>query len=302
MAAVIIGSNIQIPDQLSQTLSLYLLLAIGFKGGMILAFSPVSWVMFAALGIAMLMSCAVPLYSYQILRRIESPHDAAAIAATYGSVSAVTFVTAVSFLEALSVSYGGYMIAALAVMESPAIIMALILIGLATKTKQSIGETFLHSLKEKSHIILLGSLAIGLVSGLYMGNPELLMGFVKGDIFKGMLALFLLDMGVKVGTKIRDGRVKLTKKLIAFGLLSPIFNATVAIGLATLAGLLVGDAFLLGILAASASYIVVPAVLCYAMPEANYGKYFIMSLVVTFPLNILVGIPLYYNIAEFLIL
>lgn len=246
------------------------------------------------------MSCAVPLYSYQLLKRIESPHDAAAIAATYGSVSAVTFVTAVSFLEALGVSYGGYMVAALAVMESPAIIMALILVGIATGAKQSLGSTFLHSLKEKSHIILLGSLAIGLFSGLYVGNPELLMGFVKGDFFKGMLALFLLDMGIKVGTKLRDGRVKLSKKLISFGLLSPPVNATIAIGLASLVGLAVGDAFLLGILAASASYIVVPAVLCYAMPEANYGKYFIMSLVVTFPLNILVGIPLYYNIAELL--
>jgi hypothetical protein len=249
-----------------------------------------------ALAIAGFMALAVPAWSYAILKGRLSPFDAAAVAATYGSVSAVTFITAANFIERQGAPASGYMAVALVLMESPAIIMAVLLANLArARTGGATGAAPLRKILHEAftdgaHLLLIGSLLIGLATG--EPGRKTLDPFL-GQIQKGILAFFLLDMGLLVAARARELRAH-GAFLAAFGILMPLFNAMLATLLARVAGLGMNDAFMLAVLSASASYIVVPAVVRHAIPEANASLYFGMSLVITFPFNIVAGIPLYY--------
>lgn len=305
-------SNLEIPPAISKFLSLYLLMALGLKGGFALAHSGLSSAVLVSLSAAMLMAFIVPALGYQLLKNRVSRFDAAAIAASYGSVSAVTFVTAMQYLEANAMIPGGHMAVALVVMESPAIIMAVLLAntlrhgqlgtvsvassgGAAVATFGApypgvpLGKILHESFTDGAHLLLLGAMGVGYLSG---DAGKAVMAPFSSDLFKGMLAFFLLDMGLVVAKNIGSVRGK-SPVLMAYAAIGPLVHASIGLLLATLLQLPVADAVLLMVLSASASYIVVPAVLRYAIPEANPSLYFGLSLGVTFPLNLLLGIPLY---------
>lgn len=316
-----VRSNLDIPQALAKFFSLYLLVALGFKGGAALASGGLPKEGALALLVALVMAAAVPLYSFWILRlRRYDPFEAAAIAGTYGSVSAVTFITAQQFLIRDGTEFGGYMAVALVLMESPAIVMA-VLLATYVRGKQSLlvvgagaatlsaGEKrtadpglsplsikgVLHeALTDGHHLLLIGSLVAGFVSG--SRGKEAMEPFTAG-IFKGILAFFLLELGLLVARQLRESQGLLRPFLIGFALTMPMVNAGVALGLSWVFGLTHGDAMLVMVLAASGSYIVVPAIIRYAIPEARAGVYLTMALAVTFPFNILVGIPLFYAAA-----
>jgi uncharacterized protein len=293
MLAVFAKSDLEIPAPIPKLFSLYLLLAIGFKGGVELAKSGISGEVISAISAAIVMSCLVPVYSFFILRKKLDVPNAAAIAATYGSISAVTFITANSFLDQVHVPSDGFMVAALALMESPAIIMGLILVnvfGKRDKEEMDWGEVLREAFLNGSVFLLIGSLIIGAISGEH--GELMLKPFVK-DMFYGALSFFLLDMGLVAAKRIRD--LKRTGSfLILFALLMPLLNASLAIGIAALIRMTKGDALLFAVLCASASYIAVPAAMRLTVPEANPGLYISTALAVTFPFNITVGIPLYF--------
>lgn len=302
--AAAIRSNLEIPAAIAKFFSLYLLMSIGFKGGVSLAHTGFTAEMVLALGAALCMAFVVPAYSYVILRTRLNAFDAAAVAATYGSVSAVTFIAASSFIEQQGVAAGGYMAAALVLMESPAILMAVVLANVARRSshghalpKEDVSmKNILHeAFTDGAQLLLLGSLAIGMLTGEH--GKKVLDPFT-GLIQKGILAFFLLEMGLLVGRRFREIDPASRGFIALFGLIAPPVNAVVAGLLARTLGLPLGDAFILCVLAASASYIVVPAVLRSAIPEANAGLYFSMSLVVTFPFNIAIGIPLYFAVLK----
>lgn len=311
-----VKSNLEIPQPISRFLALYLLMALGLKGGFALAHSGFTAQVATSLACAVLLAVAVPLLGYGLLRRVLSGFDAAAVAATYGSVSAVTFVTAVQTLENQQVVFGGYMAAAMALMESPAIILAVVvanalrqkqaappasdtaaaLAGTASahRPRVSFGKVLHESFTDGAQLLLLGAMLIGILSG---DAGKAAMQPFSGDLFKGMLAFFLLDMGLLTARSLPQVRGK-SPWLLAYAVLGPLVHASVALGLCAVLDIPMGDAILLMVLAASASYIAVPAVMRYAIPEANPSLYFGLSLGVTFPLNILFGIPLYTHVAQ----
>ena len=297
-------SNLEIPPQIARFLALYLLMALGLKGGFALARSGLDTEVAVSLGCAILLALVVPALGYKLLRRGLSRYDAAALAATYGSVSAVTFITAAQYMDTRGLSYGGHMAAAMALMESPAIVMAVVLANMARQREQGAAAAvaqdqglrkILHeSFTDGAQLLLLGAMAIGLVTG---EAGQKAMHPFSGDLFKGMLAFFLLDMGLLAARNF--GALKgRTPWLAAFALGGPLLHAGLALALAAAAGLSPGNGALLMVLAASASYIAVPAVLREAIPEASPSLYFGMSLGLTFPFNILVGIPLYVAVAH----
>jgi uncharacterized protein len=298
LLAAFIKSDLEIPPQISKFLSIYLLFSIGFKGGMELAHSGLTREVALTLSLAIAMALMVPVYSYFILRRKLDVYNAGALAATYGSVSAVTFVTASTFLTDKGIAFGGHMVAAMALMESPAIIIGVTLIrhfapGERTG-KSGLGHILKDAFSNGSVLLILGSLLIGIVAD--EKQAEGIKPFTS-DIFKGFLAVFLLDMGITAGHRIRTFR-KGGLFLYAFGIIIPVVNAVLAITLSHLLGISPGNAFLLAILASSASYIAVPAALRLAIPEADPGFYIPMALAVTFPFNIVVGIPLYFWLSQ----
>lgn len=300
-------SNLEIPAPISRFLSLYLLMALGLKGGFALAESGLTTQVTISLAAALLLAVVVPAIGYLLLRRVLSGFDAAAIAATYGSVSAVTFITAVQYLDTHAVAFGGHMAAAMALMESPAIVMAVVLANMA-RQRQSAGgmasstprhapslRHILHeSFTDGAQLLLLGAMLVGILTG---EAGQAAMKPFAVDLFKGMLAFFLLDMGLLAARHMGDLKGK-SPWLLGYALLGPLAHAALALGLAKLLGLSVGDGALLMVLAASASYIAVPAVVRQAIPEANPSLYVGMSLGLTFPFNILLGIPLYVGIAQ----
>lgn len=309
-------SNLEIPPAISKFLSLYLLMALGLKGGFALSASGINAGVLTSLGLAVGLAVVVPLLGYWLLRRLLSGFDAAAIAATYGSVSAVTFVTATQHLEGQGIAFGGHMAAAMALMESPAIIVAVFMAnalrqrqaaagglqgnGVATlalsgqaPAASSLGKVLHESLTDGAQLLLLGAMAVGLISG--EAGQAALQPF-SGDLFKGMLAFFLLDMGLMTARNLPRLREQ-SLGLLAYAVLGPLAHASLALALAWHFQLPMGDAILLMVLAASASYIAVPAVVRHAIPEANPALYFSLSLGITFPLNILLGIPLYTWVA-----
>ncbi|QDL56333.1 sodium-dependent bicarbonate transport family permease [Rhodoferax aquaticus] len=292
-------SNLEIPAPISRFLSLYLLMALGLKGGFALAKSGFTLEVGLSLSAALLMACIVPMLGYLLLRRFLNGFDAAAIAATYGSVSAVTFITAVQYLDNHGVAYGGHMAAAMALMESPAIIMAVVLANYVrqkagtTAVGHTLGKTLHESLTDGAQLLLLGAMAIGVITG---ESGQAIMKPFSVDLFKGMLAFFLLDMGLLAARNMGELKGK-SPWLIAYAILAPLVHASLALLLGKLLGLEAGNVALLMVLAASASYIAVPAVVRLAIPEANPSLYFGMSLGLTFPFNILLGIPLYVGVA-----
>jgi len=290
-------SNLEIPPAISRFLSLYLLMALGLKGGFALSHSGLSIQIGLSLGAALILAVVVPLLGYWVLRKFVSGFDAAAIAATYGSVSAVTFLTATQYLENQNVPFGGHMAAAMALMESPAIIMAVVFAnGLRQPGKQqaSLGKILHESFTDGAQLLLLGAMVVGLITG---DAGKAAMQPFSVDLFKGMLSFFLLDMGLMAARNLPQLQDK-SKVLLAYAVGAPIVHASLALGLAWALGLPAGEGALLMVLAASASYIAVPAVLRYALPKANHSLYFGLSLGVTFTLNILIGIPVYTSIAR----
>lgn len=301
-AAALLRSDLEIPEQVAKLLSLYLLMAIGFKGGVALATTPLSATMVTGLGIAVFLSCLVPVYTFFILKQKLPPAEAAAVAATYGSISAVTFVTATNYLANTGVEWNGYLVAAMALMESPAIIIGLLLYRFfASEDSETvqIGELLKEAFLNGSVFLILGSLVVGWISG--PAGKEQLSLFVDG-LFTGILCLFLLDMGIVAMHRLSDiGRAAVSPALlVTLGLLLPLVNAALALGLVITVGLPEGDALLIVVLAASASYIAVPAAMRLSLPEANPSVYLGMSLAVTFPFNLIVGIPLYHELIELL--
>ncbi len=299
MLAVFLKSDLEIPAPIPKLFSLYLLFAIGFKGGVELAKSGINQQVTLTILAAMLMSALVPVYTFFILKIKLDSYNAAAIAATYGSISAVTFITATSFLTELGIDFNGYMVAALALMESPAIIVGLILVsvfggeeGREVVWSEVLQEAFLNS----SVFLLIGSLIMGILTGEH--GWEVMSPFTQ-DLFYGVLTFFLLDMGLVAASRIKDLQ-EAGVFLIGFAILIPIVNAVIGLLIAHLIGMPKGDALLFSVLCASASYIAVPAAMRLTVPEANPSLYISTALAVTFPFNIIVGIPMYlYGINMF---
>lgn len=298
-----VKSNLEIPPPISRFLSLYLLMALGLKGGFALHKSGFTSEIAFSLGLAVFLAIIIPIIGYCLLRRKLSAFDAAAIAATYGSVSAVTFITATQYLDQFNIAYGGHMAAAMALMESPAIILAIVLANKArasmtpnpiSKQESSGIAKILHeSFTDGAQLLLLGSMAVALISG---DSGQKLMAPFSIDLFKGMLAFFLLDMGLMAARNFKGLRGKPPITLL-YAIGSPLSHALLALVLCKLLGLPLGNTILLMVLASSASYIAVPAVLRHALPEVNPALYMGMSLGITFPFNIILGIPLYTIIA-----
>lgn len=299
MLAVFVKSDLEIPQPLPKLFSLYLLLSIGFKGGYELSASGINTQVALTLIASVFMASIVPVYSFFILKIRLDNYNAAAIAAAYGSISAVTFITASSFLEKLNIPYGGHMVAALALMESPAIIVGLILVRVfAAKNnpeeQTSWGKVLHEAFLNGSVFLLIGSVVIGLLTGEQ--GWKKLEPFTQG-IFYGVLTFFLLDMGLVAAKRIRE--LKQTGSfLIVFSVMLPVFNAILGIIIAKLLNFEQGNALLFAVLCASASYIAVPAAMRLTIPEANPSLYVSMALALTFPFNIIVGIPLYLEIIK----
>lgn len=295
--AVIVKSDLEIPESSSKFIALYLLFAIGFKGGQELAHSGFTPEIIYSLLFGLVVSSVVPLYTFFILKRKMSISDAGAVAAAYGSVSAVTFVAAVSFLEVQKIPFGGHMVAVMALMESPAIIMGVILMmkyDEDTRSKGKMSETIRHSFTNGSVLMILGSLVIGLIADTK--QAEGIKPFTT-DIFKGFLAIFLLEMGMVTARRFSTFR-KYGWFATAFAIIIPLINGCLV---ATISGLFIhdiGNRFIFAILAASASYIAVPAAMRLAAPKADPGLYIPMALGITFPFNITIGMPLYFLIVN----
>ncbi|MEH1938217.1 sodium-dependent bicarbonate transport family permease [Nostoc sp.] len=292
MTAVFVKSDLEIPPPVPKLLSLYLLFAIGFKGGVELIKSGLNQEVILTLLAAMLMACFVPIYTFFILKLKLDTYDAAAIAATYGSISAVTFITAGAFLSELGIQYDGYMVAALALMESPAIIVGLILVNIFTineKREFAWSEVLQEAFLNSSVFLLVGSLLIGVLTG--QRGWHVLEPFAQG-LFYGILTFFLLDMGLVAARRIKDLQ-KTGVFLVLFAILIPILNAGIGLVIAKFIGMPQGNSLLFAVLCASASYIAVPAAMRMTVPEANPSLYVSTALAVTFPFNIIVGIPLY---------
>ncbi len=298
-------SNLEIPPQISRFLSLYLLMALGLKGGFALAKSGMTSEVAISLGAALGMAILVPLLGYWLLRRFLNGFDAAAIAATYGSVSAVTFITAVQYLDTHGISFGGHMAAAMALMESPAIVLAVVLAnharrkaatttGTSASDSPPLGRILHEALTDGAQLLLLGAMLIGVLTG---ETGQAAMKPFSVDLFKGMLAFFLLDMGLLAARNMGQLKGK-SFWLPLYAVAGPLLHACIALGVGHLLGMSPGNTALLMVLAASASYIAVPAVIRHAIPEANPSLYFGMSLGLTFPFNILIGIPLYVHVAQ----
>jgi hypothetical protein len=299
--AGVIRSNLEIPRSIAKFLSLYLLMALGLKGGFALAKTGLNSEIALSMTIAIVMAFLVPTIGYLFLRNRINKFDAAAVAASYGSVSAVTFVTAIQYMEQSQLNPNGYMAIALVLMESPAIIMAVLLANMLrhnpnnSQAKRPSLKTILHeSFTDGAHLLLLGAMVVGYLSG--KAGKTMMQPF-SGDLFKGMLAFFLLDMGLMVAKNLKDATNN-SAALIAYATISPLLHAAIALCLCIAFGVTTADTILLMVLSASASYIVVPAVLRYAIPEANPSIYFGLSIGITFPLNIILGIPVYIWAAQ----
>lgn len=304
MVATAVKSDLEIPPTTVKFISLYLLFSIGFKGGQELAHSPFSAEIAYSLGFGLLVSALIPAYTFLVLKRRLSVADAGAVAAAYGSVSAVTFVSAVSFLEAQQLHFGGHMVAVMALMEAPAIIVGVMLmrryeaIGGANLSVDAgatrLGSLVQHSFTNGSVLMVLGSLVIGLIADTKQADG--IKPFTT-DIFKGFLAIFLLEMGMVTARRftafLRYGRF-----VTAFAVLVPLFNGCVVAVASHCVSESVGNRFIFAILAASASYIAVPAAMRLAAPKADPGLYLPMALGVTFPFNITVGMPLYFALVQ----
>ena len=295
-AAVLLKTDLEIPAPLPKLFSLYLIIAIGYTGGTKLAASGLSGTVLLHIAAAVFMALLVPLGVFFVLRKFLSVYDAAAMAATYGSISIVTFIVGTEFLARNEQAYGGYMVALMSLMESPAIIAGIFLVRMfaprrvLAAPKTTVASLLRESFLNASVFLLLGSLLIGWITGTAHGKS--LETFMSG-LFKGMVIFFLLDTGMHAG-RLVGLFTKTGVPLVVFGLVAPLLNATLGILVAKTIGMTPGDALLFAILCASASYIVAPAAMRHAVPESNPGLVELLSLGITFPFNITLGIPLYW--------
>lgn len=289
-AAAFARSDLSIPEAVAKGLSLYLMAAIGLKGGVQVTASGFTPDMFAAGLAGLALSFLIPLPAFFALRRFGrlDAVNAASVAAHYGSVSVVTFVTGAEVLTSGGMAPAGYMVAVLALMETPAIVVGLWLARRGAGTSaQPKGDLLHETLLNGSVVLLVGSFVIGMVAGKEGFAP---IAPVFDTAFRGVLCLFLLDMGLVAVRRLRETRA-LTARLVGLALIFPVVNGTMGVAIAALIGLDAGSAAALGILAASASYIAVPAAMRLALPQADPGLSLAMSLAVTFPFNIILGIP-----------
>jgi hypothetical protein len=297
--AVRLKSDLEIPASSSKFISLYLLFAIGFKGGQELSVSGFNVHIFKALLFGFVLAATIPFYTFHLLRRKLSTSDAGAIAASYGSVSAVTFVAAISFLEIQKIASGGHMVAVMALMESPAIIVGVMMMMHHDKESNtgqniSIASITKHSLTNGSVLLIFGSLVIGFIADVK--QAEGIKPFTT-DIFKGFLSIFLLEMGMVTARRF-SAFLRYGWFVTLFAIVIPAFNGSVVAYASQFVTADVGDRFIFAVLAASASYIAVPAAMKIAAPKADPGLYVPMALGVTFPFNITIGMPLYFMIIQ----
>lgn len=300
LIAAYLKSDLEIPANSTKFISLYLLFAIGFKGGQELTHNGFTSEIVYSILFGLALASLIPVYTFFILKRRLSISDAAAVAAAYGSVSAVTFVAADSFLEMQGVDAGGHMVAVMALMESPAIIVGLILMKLFNqdkrgKDKVNIKSAIHHSFTNGSVLMIIGSLLIGIVADAK--QAEGIKPFTT-DIFKGFLAIFLLDMGMVTARRF-SAFMKYGWFVSLFAILIPAINGSLAAYFSHFFIASPGNRFMFAILAASASYIAVPAAMKHAAPKADPGLYLPMALGVTFPFNITIGMPLYFMIVNY---
>jgi len=302
IVAGFLKSDLDVPEQISRYLSIYLMMAIGFKGGVAIAETPdIDGQVVATIVAGLLTGFTQPFLGYLMLKwttKLDAP-TAAAVAAHYGSISMVTFVTAVSFLDVNAIFYAGYIVAVLALMEAPAILTGLFIAHRAEpktlKTAEKVNPRLSREIFTNGAILLLtGSFLIGWASGT--SGMEKMHGFLV-EPFNGILAFFLMDMGLLISRQIHHLK-EFTLRLVLFGIYMPLFGAVVGLGLSWMIGLDVGTGMLFTVLIASASYIAVPAAMRLALPQAKTAIYVPMSLAITFPFNILIGIPLYYAAAQ----
>lgn len=296
IVATLVKSDLKIPDALYTTLSIYLLLSIGLKGGAALATTPFAEVWKPALA-TLALSIITPLLSYTTLRRLGrfDVVNAAAIAAHYGSVSAVTFIAATTFMQAAKQPVEGFMPTLVAILEVPAIVIAL-LIARRSLGGGSLGEAVREIFAGKSVLLLVGGSVMGFLTGPE-GLKQVAAVFVEP--FRGVLVLFLLELGMIAAKRLRDLR-SVGGFLVGFGIAMPLIQGSLGVWLGSLAGMSVGGAMVLGAMAASASYIAAPAAVRIALPQANPSYYLTASLGITFPFNLTLGIPIYYAISRWL--
>jgi hypothetical protein len=295
--AVYLKSDLEIPANSSKFITIYLLFSIGFKGGQELSHETFTTEILWSMVFGIFISLIIPFYTFFILKRKLNVFDAGAIAAAYGSVSAVTFVTAVSYLESHQLGLHGHMVAIMALMESPAIIIGLVLISVFNKEETNTikkQDVLKHSLTNGSVLLILGSLVIGLLAS--DKQAEGIKPFTT-DLFKGFLAIFLLDMGISSGKKL--------KSFFSFGwfpflfaIVIPIINGCIFAYISSFVTSDITNRFMFAVLAASASYIAVPAAMKINVPKSNPGLYLPMALAVTFPVNITIGMPIYFLIVQ----
>lgn len=295
IVAVFLKSDLEIPNNSSKFISIYLLFSIGFKGGQELSHSHIDQEIVYGLLFGVFLAILIPFYSFFILKKRLGVYNAGAIAAAYGSVSAVTFVTAVSFLEIEKLAFNGHMVAVMALMEAPAIVVGVALIRLfSNDSTGKLRSVLKHALTNGSVLLILGSLVIGFLASDKQG--EGIKPFTT-DIFKGFLAVFLLDMGIKSGKNLKAmGQYGLFP--LAFGIFVPLINGIITSIASGIFSNSEGDRLLFAVLASSASYIAVPAAMKMAAPKANPGLYIPMALAITFPFNIILGIPFYLYLIQ----
>ncbi len=293
-------SDLTIPEPLSKTLSLYLMAAIGLKGGILVSANGFTTELVLAGAAGLILSCLIPLLAFVVLKswgRLDVTNSAA-VAAHYGSVSVVTFITGNQILTDQGLPPAGYMIAVLALMETPAIIVGLMLARRGESVGPQPGEELMReTLLNGSVVLLTGSFVIGLIIGKD-GFAPIAPVFETG--FTGLLCLFLLDMGLLAARRLRNAR-SLTLRLSVLAIAFPVFNGLIGCALGTVFGLDTGSTTALALLAASASYIAVPAAMRMALPKADAGLYLAMSLAITFPFNIIIGIPLFTSVSKFMV-
>ncbi|MBC06795.1 sodium-dependent bicarbonate transport family permease [Thalassospira sp.] len=296
VGAALARSDLTIPEAVAKGISLYLLFAIGFKGGVAVSNNGIDLTLGMSLAAGLILSFVLPFIAFALLRWISqlSRTDAAAVAGHYGSISIVTFVAATSVLQSSGIAAEGYMVAVAAAMEAPAIFSALLLVSSGGKGRLD-GALIREILLNGSIVLLVGSFFIGWITGAEgMAKIEALIV----SPFQGVLCLFLLDMGLVAGRGLKQGRAVLRPGPLAFGVLMPVIGSCLGLAFALIIGLSLGGAVLLMVLAASASYIAVPAAMRVALPEANPSVYLTLSLGVTFPFNLTLGIPLYLAMAS----
>ena len=296
--AALARSELTIPEAVAKGMSIYLLFSIGFKGGVSVADHGLDGRLIAALAAGIVLSFAIPFVAFALLKLMTrlSATDAAAVAAHYGSISIVTFVTGSSVVQAAGLASEGYMVAVAAAMEAPAIISALYLASRSGgRAEKMDADLWREILLNGSIVLLVGSFLIGLVTG--KPGMERIEAFIVAP-FQGVLCLFLLDMGLVAGRGMRGAKGVLTAGVLAFGLVMPVVGAACGLAAGLLLGLSTGGVALMMVLAGSASYIAVPAAMRVALPEANPSVYLTLSLGVTFPFNLVVGIPAWVAVAQ----